>query len=92
MHVREKKLIQYKKFYAYNFFRTKTNFFLHALLSPVTLPGVLINYPTPRRLHKRMTMHFSHPHVHYNKKAFKLIQPPSLFSTWQGYWCLMCQT
>ena len=30
-------------------------------------------------------MHFSHPRVHYHKKAFKIIQLYSLVTGWQGY-------
>lgn len=67
------------------------HFFLYALLSTVTLSGVLINYFTPRCQHNGVTMHFSHPRVHYNKKAFKLIQLSTLVAVLQGDWYLICQ-
>ena len=73
-----KKVILYKKLILIPFFKNKNTSFLHALLSQVLLSGVLIDYPTPRCLHNRVTMHFAHPCVHYNKKAFKFFQPSSL--------------
>lgn len=44
--------------------------FLHALFSPVPLPGALINYSTPRCQHNGVTMHFSPPHVRCSEEAF----------------------
>lgn len=66
------------------------HFFLYVLLSPVKLSGVLINYSTPRCPHNGMTMHFSRSHIHYNKKAFKLIQPSSVLLHGRviGIWCV----
>lgn len=45
------------------------------LLSPVTLSGVLIIYCTPKCVHNEVAMYLSSPHAHYDKKAFRLIQP-----------------
>lgn len=47
---------------------------------------VLINFLTSRCLHPGVTMYLSHPHVHLNKKAFRLMQAPALVTAQQGYW------